>query len=63
MISVLAITLYIIDKTWREYEPMITANFAVNLRLLMSKTAVNIGCFNIVAYTKQQLPTYHVDNG
>ena len=47
-ISVLYIKVqyYVIDKTWCEYEPIQTAGYTVNLRLVMRKTSVNNGCFN-----------------
>ena len=45
---------YVMDKTWCEYEPNQTAEYAVNRGLITSKTPVNNGCFIIVAYTELQ---------
>ena len=52
MIVVLYIEVYVIDKTWSEYEPNQTTDYVVNLGLIMTKTIVNNGCFSIVTYTK-----------
>ena len=38
-----------VHKTWCEYEPNHTADYAVNLGLIMSKTHVNV-IFNMVVY-------------
>ena len=61
-ICVVYINVYGIYKTWCEYEPNQTTDYAVNLGLIMSKIRFNNGCFNILAYTEQQQTTGHVDN-
>ena len=40
-----------------------TADYAVNPGLMTSKTPVNNGCFNIVAYTEPQQTIGPVANG
>ena len=59
---VLNIEVYVIDKTWCEYEHDQTTDYTVNPGLIMSKTPVNKGWFNIVAYTEQRQATGCVDN-
>ena len=51
------IKVYVTDKPWCEYEHNHTADYTVNPGLMTSKTPVNKGCFNIVAYTEQQQTT------
>ena len=62
-IFVLYIEVYIINKTLCEYEPNQTTDYAVNPGLIMSKTPVDNGCFNLVVCMKQQQTTGRVDNG
>ena len=52
---------YVIDKTWCEYEPNQTSDYAANWELITSKTPVNSDCFNIMTYSEQQQTTGHVD--
>ena len=59
----LYIDVYVIDKTWCEYECNQTMDYALNTGLITSKTPVNNGCLNIVVQTKQQQTTGYVDNG
>ena len=42
---VLYIKVYVINKTWCEYEPNQTADYAANPGLIMNKTPVNNGSF------------------
>ena len=43
-------------------KPNQMADYAVNSGLIIIKTPVNNGCFNIVAYTEQQQNICCVDN-
>ena len=38
----------VIGKTWCKYEPNQTTDYAVNPRLIMSNTALDKGCFNML---------------
>ena len=52
----------VIDKPYCESEPNQAADYAVNPGLIMSKTSVNNGRFNIVAYAAKQQTMGYVDN-